>query len=94
TVTDCNVMLGKLRPEFFPRVFGPNADQPLDVAAVTRGFEAMAAQIAAATGRAMTPQAVAEGFVTIAVENMAKAVRQISIQRGYDVTRYVLACFG
>jgi 5-oxoprolinase (ATP-hydrolysing) len=94
TVTDCNVMLGKLRPEFFPRVFGPNADQPLDVEAVTRGFEAMAAKIAAATGKAMTPQAVAEGFVTIAVENMAKAVRQISIQRGYDVTRYVLACFG
>lgn len=94
TVTDCNVMLGKLRPEFFPKVFGPNADQPLDVEAVTRGFEAMAAEIAAATGKAMTPQEVAEGFVTIAVENMAKAVRQISIQRGYDVTRYVLACFG
>lgn len=94
TVTDCNVMLGKLRPEFFPRVFGPNADQPLDVEAVTRGFEALAAEIAAATGKAMAPQEVAEGFVTIAVENMAKAVRQISIQRGYDVTRYVLACFG
>jgi 5-oxoprolinase (ATP-hydrolysing) len=94
TVTDCNVMLGKLRPEFFPKVFGPNADQPLDVEAVTRGFETMAARIAAATGKAMTPQEVAEGFVTIAVENMAKAVRQISIQRGYDVTRYVLACFG
>lgn len=94
TVTDCNVMLGKLRPEFFPKVFGPNADQPLDVEALTRGFEAMAAEIAAATGKAMTPQEVAEGFVTIAVENMAKAVRQISIQRGYDVTRYVLACFG
>ena len=94
TVTDCNVMLGKLRPEFFPKVFGPNADQPLDVEAVTRGFEAMAAEIASATGKAMTPQAIAEGFVTIAVENMAKAVRQISIQRGYDVTRYVLACFG
>lgn len=94
TVTDCNVMLGKLRPEFFPKVFGPNADQPLDVEAVTRGFEAMAAEIAVATGKAMTPQEVAEGFVTIAVENMAKAVRQISIQRGYDVTRYVLACFG
>jgi len=94
TVTDCNVMLGKLRPEFFPKVFGPNADQPLDADAVLRGFEAVSAQIAAATGGAMTPQEVAEGFVTIAVENMAKAVRQISIQRGYDVTRYVLACFG
>jgi len=94
TVTDCNVMLGKLRPEFFPKVFGPNADQPLDAEAVSRGFEAVSAQIVAATGKAMTPQEVAEGFVTIAVENMAKAVRQISIQRGYDVTRYVLACFG
>ncbi|WP_299013767.1 hydantoinase B/oxoprolinase family protein [uncultured Caulobacter sp.] len=94
TVTDCNVMLGKLRPEFFPKVFGANADQPLDVEAVTRGFEAMAAKIASATGKTMSPQEVAEGFVTIAVENMAKAVRQISIQRGYDVTRYVLACFG
>lgn len=94
TVTDCNVMLGKLRPEFFPKVFGPNADQPLDAEAVSRGFEAVSAQIEAATGKAMTPQEVAEGFVTIAVENMAKAVRQISIQRGHDVTRYVLACFG
>ena len=94
TVTDCNVMLGKLRPEFFPKVFGPNADQPLDVEAVARGFEAVSAEIEAATGKAMTPQEVAEGFVTIAVENMAKAVRQISIQRGHDVTRYVLACFG
>ncbi len=94
TVTDCNVVLGKLRPEFFPKVFGPNGDQPLDAEAATRGFEAMAAEIANATGKAMSPQDVAEGFVTIAVENMAKAVRQISIQRGYDVTRYVLACFG
>jgi len=94
TVTDCNVMLGKLRPEFFPAVFGPAADQPLDVEAVARGFAALAAEILAATGEAMSPEAIAEGFITIAVENMAKAVRQISIQRGYDVTRYVLACFG
>jgi len=94
TVTDCNVMLGKLRPEFFPAVFGPGADQPLDVEAVLEGFDALAAQILADTGEAMAPEAIAEGFITIAVENMAKAVRQISIQRGYDVTRYVLACFG
>jgi 5-oxoprolinase (ATP-hydrolysing) len=94
TVTDCNVMLGKLRPEFFPAVFGPNADQPLDANAVADGFARLAAQILAATGEAMSPEAIAEGFLTIAVENMAKAVRQISIQRGYDVTRYVLACFG
>ncbi|GGL41008.1 MULTISPECIES: hydantoinase B/oxoprolinase family protein [Caulobacter] len=94
TVTDCNVMLGKLSPDFFPAVFGPNADQPLDRHVVTAKFEALAAEILVATGRAMTPVEIAEGFVTIAVENMAKAVRQISIQRGYDVTRYVLACFG
>jgi 5-oxoprolinase (ATP-hydrolysing) len=94
TVTDCNVMLGKLSPEFFPAVFGPNADQPLDRDVVVAKFEAMAAEILAATGKAMTPVEIAEGFVTIAVENMAKAVRQISIQRGYDVTKYVLACFG
>lgn len=94
TVTDCNVMLGKLSPDFFPAVFGPNADQPLDRDVVVAKFEALAAEILAATGKVMTPVEVAEGFVTIAVENMAKAVRQISIQRGYDVTRYVLACFG
>ncbi|MET3664992.1 hydantoinase B/oxoprolinase family protein [Caulobacter sp. 1776] len=94
TVTDCNVMLGKLRPEFFPKVFGPNGDEPLDAEAVASGFETVAERIAVATGKGMTAQEVAEGFITIAVENMAKAVRQISIQRGYDVTRYVLACFG
>jgi len=94
TVTDCNVMLGKLQPEFFPHVFGPNADQPLDRDVVVQRFDTLAAEIEAATGRAMTPAQIAEGFLTIAVENMAKAVRQISIQRGYDVTRYVLACFG
>ncbi|EJL33887.1 N-methylhydantoinase B/acetone carboxylase, alpha subunit [Caulobacter sp. AP07] len=94
TVTDCNVMLGKLSPDFFPAVFGPHADQPLDGDVVVERFEALAAEILATTGKAMTPAQIAEGFVTIAVENMAKAVRQISIQRGYDVTRYVLACFG
>ncbi|MDB5456063.1 MAG: hypothetical protein JWP92_1648 [Caulobacter sp.] len=94
TVTDCNVMLGKLSPDFFPPVFGPDADQPLDREAVVARFDTMAAAIAAATGRVMSSAEIAEGFLTIAVENMAKAVRQISIQRGYDVTRYVLACFG
>lgn len=94
TVTDCNVMLGKLSPDFFPAVFGPNADQPLDRDVVVEKFKVLSGEILAATGKAMTPAEIAEGFVTIAVENMAKAVRQISIQRGYDVTRYVLACFG
>ncbi len=94
TVTDCNVMLGKLSPDFFPAVFGPDADQPLDVGAVRTRFEALAAEVSTATGRTTTPGELAEGFVTIAVQNMAEAIRKISIQRGYDVTRYVLNCFG
>ena len=94
TVTDCNVMMGKLSPDFFPAVFGPNADQPLDAEAVRTKFEAMAAEVEAATGRAVAPGELAEGFVTIAVQNMAEAIRSISIQRGYDVTKYVLNCFG
>ena len=94
TVTDCNVMLGKLSPDFFPAVFGLDADQPLDVGAVRTRFEALAAEVSTATGRTTTPGELAEGFVTIAVQNMAEAIRKISIQRGYDVTRYVLNCFG
>ena len=94
TVTDCNVMLGKLRAEFFPAVFGPGADQPLDADAVRAGFAALATEVAVATGRPTTPEALAEGFVAIAVQNMAEAIKSISIQRGYDVTRYVLNCFG
>jgi 5-oxoprolinase (ATP-hydrolysing) len=94
TVTDCNVMLGKLRPDQFPSVFGPNGDQPLDATAVTAGFEALAAEVRRATGRDATPEALAEGFITIAVQSMAEAIKSVSIQRGYDVTRYVLNCFG
>ncbi|WP_225309241.1 hydantoinase B/oxoprolinase family protein [Hypericibacter adhaerens] len=94
TVTDCNVMLGKLQPDFFPKIFGPGGDQPLDTAIVKSKFEAMAARIEAATGQKRTPEQVAEGFLTIAVENMANAIKEISIQRGYDVTRYTLCCFG
>jgi 5-oxoprolinase (ATP-hydrolysing) len=94
TVTDCNVMLGKLCPDFFPSVFGPNADRPLDAEAVRTRFEALAAEVTTITGRTTTPGEMAEGFVTIAVQNMAEAIRKISIQRGYDVTRYVLNCFG
>ena len=94
TVTDINVMLGKLRPEFFPRVFGPEGDAPLDDDAVRAEFAALAARITDTTGVAMTPHAVAEGFLRIAVENMANAIKQISIQRGYNVTEYTLQCFG
>jgi 5-oxoprolinase (ATP-hydrolysing) len=94
TVTDCNVMLGKLRPDQFPAVFGPNGDQPLDAEAVKAGFAALADEVTRATGRTATPETLAEGFITIAVQNMAEAIKSVSIQRGYDVTRYVLNCFG
>ncbi|MGC6452680.1 MAG: hydantoinase B/oxoprolinase family protein [Candidatus Puniceispirillaceae bacterium] len=93
-VTDCNVMLGKLRPEFFPPVFGPNQDEPLDAEAVRAKFTAMAAEVEAATGISRTPEELADGFLRIAVENMANAIKKISVQRGYDVTDYALQCFG
>jgi 5-oxoprolinase (ATP-hydrolysing) len=94
TVTDCNVMLGKLRPDLFPAVFGAKGDEPLDAEAVRGRFAALAAEVSAATGRPATPEALAEGFVTIAVQNMAEAIKSISIQRGHDVSHYVLNCFG
>ncbi len=95
TVTDCNVMLGKLQAAFFPAVFGPNADQALDVQIVRQKFAAFAQEIASATGNAgQSPEAVAAGFLRIAVENMANAIKKISVQRGYDVTEYTLNCFG
>jgi 5-oxoprolinase (ATP-hydrolysing) len=94
TVTDCNVMLGRLRPELFPRVFGPNADQALDTDIVREKFAALADEIHAATGDERTPEAVAEGFLRIAVENMANAIKEISVARGYDVSGYTLSCFG
>jgi len=94
TITDCNVALGKLRPEYFPPVFGPDGDRPLDVAAVDAGFAALTDEIAAATGQAMSVAEVAEGFLAIAVDNMANAIKKISVQRGYDVTAYTLVCFG
>jgi 5-oxoprolinase (ATP-hydrolysing) len=94
-VTDCNVMLGKIQPEQFPKVFGPNADQPLDAEVVKRKFAALAKEIAATTGKPLqSPEEVAEGFLRIAVENMANAIKKISVQRGYDVTEYTLNCFG
>ncbi len=95
TVTDCNVMLGKLQPHHFPRVFGPHADQALDVEIVHTRFHELAQQIADATGEALkSPEETAEGFLRIAVENMANAIKKISVQRGYDVTEYTLQCFG
>jgi 5-oxoprolinase (ATP-hydrolysing) len=89
-VTDANVMLGKLNPEFFPAIFGPGQDQPLDVATVRAGFAALADEI----GDGRSTEDVADGFITIAVANMVEAIKKISVQRGYDVSRYALNCFG
>jgi 5-oxoprolinase (ATP-hydrolysing) len=88
-VTDANVMLGKLLPDFFPKIFGPSQNLPLDDHAVRLAFSDLAQQ---AGGR--TPEEVADGFIKIAVENMANAIKKISVQRGYDVTDYTLNCFG
>ncbi|MGB7481788.1 MAG: hydantoinase/oxoprolinase family protein, partial [Burkholderiaceae bacterium] len=94
TVTDCNVMLGKIQPRHFPAVFGPNADQALDRDAAVQKFTEMAQQIEQATGTRRTPEEVAEGFIDIAVGNMANAIKFISVQRGHDVTEYTLVTFG
>ncbi|MEP7067854.1 MAG: hydantoinase B/oxoprolinase family protein [Usitatibacter sp.] len=94
TVTDCNVMLGKVQPAFFPKVFGPKGDEALDADVVRRKFAGLAGEIAAATRQPQSPEAVAEGFIRIAVANMANAIKFISVQRGHDVTEYTLACFG
>ncbi len=95
TVTDCNVLLGKVQPNRFPLVFGPNSDQPLDVDAARTKFAEMAQQIAEETGEAPRPaEELATGFLRIAVENMANAIKKISVQRGYDVTKYTMNCFG
>jgi 5-oxoprolinase (ATP-hydrolysing) len=87
-VTDANVMVGKVQPRFFPSVFGPEANQPLDAEVVRGHFAKLAAQ----TGRAA--EDVAHGFIQIAVQQMANAIKKISVARGYDVTRYTLQCFG
>ncbi|WP_026479515.1 hydantoinase B/oxoprolinase family protein [Ahrensia sp. 13_GOM-1096m] len=88
-VTDANVMLGKLQPKYFPSVFGPDQKQPLDRDAVRLKFEKVAKE-----ANVTSSEEVAEGFLKIAVENMANAVKKISVQRGYDITRYALTCFG
>jgi len=89
-VTDANVMVGKLNPDFFPQIFGPQQNLPLDADAVRGAFSALAKEI----GNGRTAEQAADGFIKIAVENMANAIKKISVQRGYDVTRYALNCFG
>ncbi|MEG4283681.1 hydantoinase B/oxoprolinase family protein [Microcoleus sp. A006_D1] len=90
TVTDCNVMLGKIQPDFFPKVFGLTADLPIAPDVVKQKFGQLAGEI----GVERTAEEVAEGFLAIAVEKMANAVKKISLQRGYDVSEYTLCCFG
>src|SRR5262249_36045030 len=89
-LTDANLMVGKLIPDFFPKIFGPGQNEPLDAPAVHGAFSALAHEIA----DDRPAEAVADGFIKIAIENMANAIKKISVQRGYDVTRYVLNCFG
>ena len=93
-ITDCNVMVGKLQPDLFPNVFGESADLPLDAVRVKDEFELLALRIREDTGDQRSPEAVAAGFLAIAVENMANAIKKISVQRGYDVSDYTLCCFG
>ncbi|MBW6401786.1 hydantoinase B/oxoprolinase family protein [Roseomonas sp. HJA6] len=93
-VTDANVMVGKIQPKHFPAIFGPDGDQMLDADIVRQKFMALAAEIAAATGTLRDPREVAEGFLRIAVANMANAIKQVSIQKGHDATRFALQCFG
>ncbi|MEE8309182.1 MAG: hydantoinase B/oxoprolinase family protein [Hyphomicrobium sp.] len=90
TVTDANLMVGKLNPAFFPKIFGPGRDEPLDSDGVRAGFAELAQQV----GNGRLPEEIADGFIRIAVENMANAIKKISVERGYDVTEYALNCFG
>jgi 5-oxoprolinase (ATP-hydrolysing) len=94
TVTDANVMLGRIQPAHFPALFGPHGDEPLDRDGVAARFAALAAEVRSASGRPTTAESLAEGFLQIAVQNMANAIKRISVARGYDVTRYTLQCFG
>jgi 5-oxoprolinase (ATP-hydrolysing) len=98
TVTDCNVMLGKIQPDFFPKVFGAEGNLPLDRSIVQEKFTALTVEIAEKTSASppnqRTPEQVAEGFLRIAIDKMANAIKKISVQRGYDITDYTLCCFG
>jgi len=93
-VTDANVCVGKIQPAHFPAIFGTTGDQPLDAVIVNTKFAALAQEIAQATGEQRTPQQVAEGFLAIAVANMANAIKQVSVQKGHDATKFALQCFG
>jgi len=94
TITDCNLLLGKIQPAFFPQVFGADGRQPLDAAATHRRFTALHEKIINKNNNLQSIEEMAEGYIRIAVENMAHAIKKISVQRGHDITGYTLACFG
>jgi 5-oxoprolinase (ATP-hydrolysing) len=94
TITDANVLLGRIQPEFFPRVFGPGADESLDAGIVARRFTELAGRMTKATGNPINPEEAAAGALQIAVGSMANAVKRISVMRGHDVSGYTLQCFG
>ena len=97
TVTDCNVLLGRIQPEFFPAVFGSGGDEPLDASVVKAKFASLAAEVAVSSSSGSpthTQESIASGCIRVAVENMANAIKKISVQRGHDVTEYTLVCFG
>ncbi len=94
TITDCNVMIGKLQPDMFPCVFGETGDQPIDAIEVRNQFTELSETVRQQTGDTRSPEEVASGFLAVAVGNMSNAIKKISVQRGYDVTRYTLCCFG
>lgn len=94
TVTDANICVGKIQPRHFPSIFGPNGDEPLDADAVRIAFATLALQVADATGRESDVRDVAEGFLRVAVANMANAIKQVSVEKGHDVSRFALQCFG
>lgn len=94
TVTDANILLGKIQPQHFPAVFGPRGDARLDIDAVRDGFQSLASQIERGTGRRMDLPEVADGYLRVAVANMANAIKEVSVQKGHDPSRFVLQCFG
>ena len=94
TVTDANVCVGKIQPRHFPAIFGPGGDAPLDASVVRDKFAALAREIASATGQPQDPMQVAEGFLRIAVANMANAIKQVSVEKGHDTQAFALTCFG
>ncbi|MGA0116145.1 MAG: hydantoinase B/oxoprolinase family protein [Burkholderiales bacterium] len=94
TITDCNLLLGRIQPDFFPKVFGSDGRQALDSAATRSEFAALHGKINNKNNKLITIEDAAEGYIRIAVENMAQAIKKISVQRGHDITAYALACFG